>query len=78
MEDALVGKEGQEIEAGVGRGKVEFFAANTRHCKTAFNGFKGTKDPFNGAELVVRLVGGEGRKGGFWEFEEGILREVPW
>ncbi|KAH7417817.1 hypothetical protein BKA64DRAFT_180059 [Cadophora sp. MPI-SDFR-AT-0126] len=78
VENALIGKgtgdEGKEI----GRGKVQFFAANPGHCKTAFNGFRGTKDPLDGAEVVIRLVGGEGRKGGFWEFEEGVLREVPW
>ncbi|KAL2066060.1 hypothetical protein VTL71DRAFT_2131 [Oculimacula yallundae] len=82
MEDLLLRQnmEGnREVEGKeVGRGKVEFFAANPGHCKTAFNGFKGMKDPLEGAEVVVRLVGGEGRKGGFWEFEEGVLREVPW
>ncbi|KAH7309319.1 hypothetical protein BKA65DRAFT_485414 [Rhexocercosporidium sp. MPI-PUGE-AT-0058] len=76
MEDTLAGEDSRETE--VGKGKVEFFAANPGYCKTAFNGFKGTKNPLDGAEVVVRLVGGEGRKGGFWEFEEGVLREVPW
>ena len=77
VEDALREEDGRDgIE--VGRGKVEFFAANPGHCKTAFNGFKGTKDPLDGAEVVVRLVAGNGKKGGFWEFEEGVLREVPW
>jgi NAD(P)-dependent dehydrogenase (short-subunit alcohol dehydrogenase family) len=68
-EDAL--KEGGE---GKGRGKVEFWAGNPRHCKTAFNGYRGTKGPIDGAEVVVQLVIGErGRwkRGGFWEFEEG-------
>jgi len=30
---------------------------------------------------VVQLVlgkAGEWKKGGFWEFEEGEMREVPW
>lgn len=61
--------------------EVEFYAVNPGHCKTEFNGYKGTKDPVDGAEVVVRLVGaekGEFRKGGFWEFEEGEMREVPW
>ncbi|KAG4428463.1 hypothetical protein IFR05_016049, partial [Cadophora sp. M221] len=48
MEDALVGEER-------GKGEVEFFAANPGYCKTAFNGFRGTKDPLDGAEVVVRL-----------------------
>jgi len=66
---------------GEGWGKVEFWAANPGHCKTAFNGYRGAKDPLDGAEVVVQLVIGErGRwkKGGFWEFEEGLMREVPW
>ncbi|KAH9213251.1 hypothetical protein DL95DRAFT_426151 [Leptodontidium sp. 2 PMI_412] len=60
IEDALAGEEKGEGE--VGKGKMEFLAANPGHW----------------AEVVVRLVGGEGKKGGFWEFEEGVLKEVPW
>ncbi|KAE9371474.1 NAD(P)-binding protein [Stipitochalara longipes BDJ] len=66
---------------GEGWGKVEFWAANPGHCKTAFNGYRGTKDPIDGAEVVVQLVmgkRGQWKKGGFWEFEEGVMREVPW
>lgn len=77
MENALREEDGRDGNE-VGRGKVEFLAANPGHCKTAFNGFKGTKDPLDGAEVVIRLVAGDGKKGGFWEFEDGILREVPW
>jgi NAD(P)-dependent dehydrogenase (short-subunit alcohol dehydrogenase family) len=61
--------------------KVEYFAINPGHCKTAFNGFKGLKDPIDGAEVVVQLaLGKKGmwRKGAFWEFEEGEMREIPW
>ncbi|KAF8846958.1 NAD(P)-binding protein [Acephala macrosclerotiorum] len=64
-----------------GDGKVEFFTINPGHCKTAFNGYKGTKDPIYGAEVVVQLATaerGRWKKGGFWEFEEGVMREVPW
>lgn len=43
-------------DAREGGGKVEFYAANPGHCKTAFNGYRGTKDPKDGAEVVVRLV----------------------
>ncbi|KAK0112673.1 hypothetical protein ONS95_014412 [Cadophora gregata] len=78
VEDALLTDNPAEEGRKVGKGKVQFFAANPGHCKTAFNGYKGTKEPLNGAEVVVRLLGGEGGKGGFWEFEEGVLREVPW
>lgn len=76
-EDVLKKDEGKSE----GWGKIEFWAANPGHCKTAFNGYRGTKDPLDGAEVVVQLVMGErGRwkKGGFWEFEEGVMREVPW
>lgn len=76
-EDAL--KEGERD--GEGWGKAEFWAVNPGHCKTAFNGYRGTKDPLDGAEVVVQLVIGERgkwKKGGFWEFEEGVMREVPW
>lgn len=60
---------------------VLFQAVSPGHCKTAFNGFRGTKDPLEGAEVVVRLMGDEEsqRRGtGFWEFEEGELKMVPW
>jgi NAD(P)-dependent dehydrogenase (short-subunit alcohol dehydrogenase family) len=60
---------------------VEFYTVNPGHCRTEFNGFQGKKDPSDGAEVVVRLVGareGEFRKGGGWEFEEGVMREVSW
>jgi NAD(P)-dependent dehydrogenase (short-subunit alcohol dehydrogenase family) len=66
---------------GEGWGKIEFWAANPGHCKTAFNGYRGAKDPLDGAEVVVQLAlgrKGQWKKGGFWEFEEGVMREVPW
>ncbi|CZR67742.1 related to short chain dehydrogenase/reductase family protein [Phialocephala subalpina] len=62
-------------------GRVEFWVASPGHCKTAFNGYRGTKDPLDGAEVVVQLATaerGKWKKGGFWEFEEGGMREVPW
>jgi NAD(P)-dependent dehydrogenase (short-subunit alcohol dehydrogenase family) len=68
-------------DAAAADSKVQFWVANPGHCKTAFNGFRGTKDPLEGAEVVFQLVTGErGRwkKGAFWEFEEGAMREVPW
>ena len=60
--------------------EVEFFVASPGHCRTGFNGFRGKKDPVGGARVVVELVlaekGVDG--GGFWEWEEGGLRAVPW
>jgi hypothetical protein len=44
---------------GEGWGKVEFWAVNLGHCKTAFNGSRETKAPFDGGEVVVQLVIGE-------------------
>jgi hypothetical protein len=46
-----------------------------------FNGFRGTKDPLVGAEVVVRLIEeGEARwrKGVFWEWVGEEMRVVPW
>jgi len=50
------------------------------HCKTAFNGFRGRKDPLDGARVVVELVCGEREEypSGFWEFEDGGMTTVPW
>lgn len=62
-------------------GKVDFYTITPGHCKTAFNGWRGLKDPLDGAEVVVRLVmakRGEWKAGSFLEFEEGVMREVPW
>lgn len=59
---------------------VSFYAANPGHCKTAFNGYKGKKDPVDGAKVVVELALAE--KGvygdGFWQFEVEGMREMPW
>lgn len=67
---------GPAKEAG---GRVKFWVISPGHLKTAFNNFRGTKDPLGGAEVVVRLVCEEGgQEGGtFWEFEGGEMREVP-
>ena len=35
---------------------VKFYAANPGHCKTAFNGYRGQRDPLEGANVVVALV----------------------
>lgn len=59
---------------------VRFYAASPGHCRTALNGFRGKKDPLEGARVVVELVlkEDEGCRGGFWEWEEGGLMEVAW
>lgn len=61
---------------------IAFYAAIPGHCKTAFNGFKGTKDPLDGARVVVELVLAEKGKyeNGFWQLEgdEREASRVPW
>lgn len=32
-------------DAREGEGKVDFYVVNPGHCKTEFNGYRGTKDP---------------------------------
>ncbi|KAK1501135.1 hypothetical protein CABS01_09870 [Colletotrichum abscissum] len=61
--------------------KVVFWATSPGHCKTAFNGFRGTKEPVDGAEVFVRLLESEKgviASGTFWEFEDDEFRLVPW
>ncbi|KAH8678829.1 hypothetical protein BGZ60DRAFT_525573 [Tricladium varicosporioides] len=72
-------QKGEDVRDG--EEKVEFYIANPGHCKTEFNGYRGAKDPLDGAEIVVRVVSaGRGglKPGSFLEFEKGMVREVPW
>ncbi|KAF4495133.1 hypothetical protein FAGAP_8747 [Fusarium agapanthi] len=60
--------------------KIRFWAVSPGHCKTAFNGYKGRKDPLEGAEAVVRLLEsakGNIKPGTFWEYENGSFQQVP-
>ena len=72
------------LEMGKTYPEVRFECVNPGHCKTAFNGFRGARDPREGAEVVSLLVEqwlhGEGEGSGFWETvgDEGVLRSVPW
>ena len=62
---------------------VQFQVIGPGHCKTDFNGYRGTRDPLEGANVVVELVNAE--KGavsnaGFWQ-TEGASKElvrIPW
>ncbi|KAF5009905.1 hypothetical protein FDECE_3890 [Fusarium decemcellulare] len=61
--------------------RITYWAVSPGHCKTAFNGFRGKKDPLEGAESVVRLLEtskGEVEAGTFWEFEDDKFQQVPW
>ncbi|KAI1358151.1 NAD(P)-binding protein [Xylaria arbuscula] len=61
--------------------KITYWIVNPGHCKTGFNGFRGLKDPLEGAEVVLRLLKskrGEISGASFWECEKGEFQEVPW
>lgn len=62
---------------------VQFQVFGPGHCKTEFNGYRGTRDPLEGANVVVELVNAE--KGtvpnvGFWQTEDSAkeLVRIPW
>lgn len=59
---------------------IEFQIASPGHCKTAFNGFRGARDPDEGANVVVELVLGERRETRMWETigDSSELKVVPW
>lgn len=59
---------------------VEFQVASPGHCRTAFNGYNGVRDPLEGANVVVELVTGQRKPTRCWE-THGTSRdliEVPW
>jgi NAD(P)-dependent dehydrogenase (short-subunit alcohol dehydrogenase family) len=60
--------------------EVLFQCASPGHCSTALNGFKGKKEPLEGARVVVELVNceREAYSTGFWEWEGNGMGEVPW
>lgn len=68
------------LELGKAVPGVEFYAVSPGHCKTAFNGFRGTKEPVEGGRCAAELaVADEGAyDGGFWEWEEKGMQRVEW
>ena len=62
------------------QGNIQFFLACPGHCKTAFNGYRGLKDPLDGARVVEQLVSApDGEfEFGFYEYEEDGMRKVAW
>ncbi|KAK5467570.1 hypothetical protein LTS15_000543 [Exophiala xenobiotica] len=72
-----------EMSRQPANGNVEFQLVGPGHCRTAFNGVRGTRDPLEGANVVVGLVTAEKgtfRNAGFWETRSGSmdLVEIPW
>ncbi|GAD94648.1 short chain dehydrogenase/reductase family protein [Paecilomyces variotii No. 5] len=65
-----------------GKPKIRYFACQPGVLKTAFsNYFPQGKDPVDGAEVVVRLLGDDEGKyegGSYWEFVDGEMKVVPW
>lgn len=69
------------IEQGKSQSGVRFYAANPGHCRTAFNGFKGAREPLEGANVILSLVERAGAvENGFYETVGDSLeiRRVPW
>ncbi|KAL1877677.1 hypothetical protein Plec18167_004643 [Paecilomyces lecythidis] len=62
--------------------RIRYFACQPGVLKTAFsNYFPQGKDPADGAEVVVRLLGDDEGKyegGSYWEFVDGEMKIVPW
>ncbi|OQO06724.1 hypothetical protein B0A48_08511 [Cryoendolithus antarcticus] len=59
---------------------VTFYTATPGHCSTALNGFRGKRNPDEGAGVVVELATAEKGKYGmsFWERVDAEMREVAW
>lgn len=76
------------LEMGKAEPGVKFYAVSPGHCRTAFNGFRGKKEPLEGGRCAAELAlagktdgDGEGvgeYESGFWEFEGQEMREVGW
>jgi NAD(P)-dependent dehydrogenase (short-subunit alcohol dehydrogenase family) len=69
-----------DLARGEGNGAIEFQLASPGHCSTGLNGFRGERDPLEGARVVVELALGGRRETGFWEKvgEGKELVRVPW
>ncbi|EGR45200.1 uncharacterized protein TRIREDRAFT_111417 [Trichoderma reesei QM6a] len=70
-----------EVNYQEGGERITFWSVSPGHTKTAFNNYRGKKDPVASAEAFVRLLEsdkGAIRPGTFWELEDGNFQEVPW
>lgn len=65
------------LEMAKAEPRITFYLANPGHCKTAFNGYKGKKDPLLGAEVAVNLVHAD-YESGFWHNDGGEMEMMLW
>ena len=65
------------LEMAKSESRITFYLANPGHCSTAFNGYKGKKDPLLGAEVAANLAFGD-YQSGFWHNDEGSMQMMPW
>jgi NAD(P)-dependent dehydrogenase (short-subunit alcohol dehydrogenase family) len=65
-----------------GNENVKFHIVGPGHCKTGLDGFRGPKDPLDGAKVVVHLTFAERDKfpNGFWRMEgdDKEPTQIPW
>jgi NAD(P)-dependent dehydrogenase (short-subunit alcohol dehydrogenase family) len=77
-----VSVEMDKVLAEMTDGKGRVWSANPGHCKTAFNNYRGSRDPLDGAGVVEVLLradeSGSPVESGFWEEDKGQLTKVPW
>ena len=65
------------LEMAKTESNITFYLANPGHCSTAFNGYKGKKDPLLGAEVAANLAFGD-YQSGFWHNDEDSMQMMPW
>jgi NAD(P)-dependent dehydrogenase (short-subunit alcohol dehydrogenase family) len=75
----------QEKQVPIEQGsKILYQAVNPGHCRTALNGFKGARDPFEGAKVVEEMVCcvRDKYEVGFWVWDgdetHGELKKIIW
>ena len=66
------------------RNPVRFYVISPGHCKTAFNGYRGPRNPLDGAGVIVELANAREKEQygmyGFWSMADGGsgAKHVPW
>jgi NAD(P)-dependent dehydrogenase (short-subunit alcohol dehydrogenase family) len=59
---------------------IKFYSVSPGHCRTELNDFTGSKDPLDGAKVIVDLVTSnrDEYEAGFWQHEGGKMSQVGW